>query len=163
MAKETSVSAEEWRAWRSFHTMRRQLDLALEHQLQRDAGISVADYGVLLSLFEARDNQLRARELADHLAWEKSRVSHQVSRMEKRDLVERRECDTDARGTWVGITPTGKRAVLGAMRDHATTLRKYFFDVLTEDELASLTAASSRVLDVLEPDLRANAHANLES
>jgi DNA-binding MarR family transcriptional regulator len=149
----TAVSADEWDAWRSFVSMRRRLDLALERQLQHDAGISAADYGVLLALFEAPGRQLRARELGERLSWEKSRVSHQVSRMQNRGLVERRECDTDARGTWVGLTNDGTRAVLGAMRDHATTLRKYFFDVLSPEELAAIHSASTRVLDVIDPEL----------
>jgi DNA-binding MarR family transcriptional regulator len=131
--------------------MRRQLEITLERQLQRDAQISMAEYGVLLTLFEAPDRQLRARELGEALTWEKSRVSHQVSRMEKRGLVERRECDTDARGTWIGITPDGRRAVLGVAREHAATLRSHFFDVVTPAELDALKTASERVLDSLAP------------
>ncbi len=152
MTEATGVSEQEWASWRAFSSMRRQLELALERQLQRDADISGAEYGVLISLWEAPGKQLRARDLGERLAWEKSRVSHQVSRMEKRGLVERRECDTDLRGTWVGITPDGTRAVLGATRGHASTLRQYFFDVVDPAELASITDASTRVLDVLQPD-----------
>lgn len=151
MSDATAVSPAEWNAWRAFLDMRRRLDLTLERQLQRDADISGSDFGVLVSLFEAPNKQLRAGELGDILGWEKSRVSHQVSRMEKRGLVERRLCDTDARGTWVGMTPDGSRAVLGAMRDHASTLRRHFFDVLTPEELEVLRTASARVLDTIEP------------
>jgi DNA-binding MarR family transcriptional regulator len=131
--------------------MRRELETALERQLQRDANVSMAEYGVLLALFESPDRQLRARELGRVLSWEKSRVSHQVTRMEKRGLVERRECDTDLRGTWIGITPDGSRAVLGVVREHAATLRSLFFDVVTPAELAALRTASQRVLDVVTP------------
>ena len=145
------VTQEEWDVWRAFLQMRRQLDLALEHQLQRDADISIADFGILMSLLEAPDKQLRAGELSQKLAWEKSRVSHQVSRMEKRGLVERRLCDSDARGTWVGLTPAGSRAVLGAMREHSATLRQHFFDALSPAELAAIKSASHRVLDTITP------------
>jgi len=147
------VTPEEWDAWRAFASMRRKLELALERQLQRDAEISAADYGVLLALFEAPGKQLRGRDLGEHLSWEKSRVSHQVSRMEKRGLVERRECETDLRGSWVGMTNDGTRAVLGAMRDHAATLRRYFFDVLEPAELAAFKTVSKRVIDVIEPEI----------
>ena len=147
------VSTEEWDTWRAFYSMRRKLDLALERQLQRDADISAADYGVLLALFEAPGKQLRGRDLVERLSWEKSRVSHQVSRMEKRGLVERRECETDARGSWVGMTSDGSRAVLGAMRDHAAALRRYFFDILDPAELAAFRAVSDRVAGVIEPHL----------
>jgi len=151
MTEVSQISDAEWDVWRSFTTMRRQLDLALEQQLQRDAGISRADFEILLAIFEAPEKQLRARELVDRLGWEKSRVSHQVTRMEHRDLVTRRECDSDLRSSWILLTPAGKRAVLGSMRDHAMTIRKYFFDALTPAELEVMSAASQRVLDAIDP------------
>ena len=83
------------------------------------------------------------------LGWEKSRLSHQVTRMERRGLVERTDCDTDARGTWIGITPDGRRAILGAMRDHATNIRRYF-SASTDDDQA-LKRVSGRVLDAIDP------------
>jgi DNA-binding MarR family transcriptional regulator len=148
----TAVSASEWETWRRFTTMRSQLDLALERDLHQSADISIAEYSVLIMLFEAPAKQLRANQLGGSLAWEKSRVSHQVSRMEKRGLVERRECDTDARGTWIGLTPAGSRAVLNAMRNHATNLRRYFFDALSPDELAAILSAATKVSDLLIPE-----------
>jgi DNA-binding MarR family transcriptional regulator len=69
--------------------------------------------------------------------------------MERRGLVERRECTSDLRGTWIALTADGKRAVLGSMRDHAATIRRYFFDVLSDDELATLATASNRVLEAI--------------
>ena len=151
MTDGTGVTETEWTAWRTFTSMRRQLDVALERQLQRDGDISAADFSILMSLFDSPEKQLRAGELSQELAWEKSRVSHQVSRMEKRGLVGRRECDTDARGTWITLTADGKRAVLGAMREHSATIRSYFFDVVTADELEALRSASERVLGVITP------------
>lgn len=150
MSEVSSVSDEEWRVWRAFFTMRRQLDLVLERQLQHDADISAPDYEILLTLFESPLKQLRARELSARLGWEKSRLSHQVTHMGRRGLVLRTECDSDGRGTWIAITPDGSRATLGAMRDHALTLRKYFFDVLTDDEKLTLGTISGRVLDAID-------------
>ena len=94
---EAQVSAEEWNVWRSFITMRNHLDRTLERQLQSSGDISAADYQVLIALFESPEKQQRARELSARIGWEKSRLSHQVTRMEKRGLLERTECDTDAR------------------------------------------------------------------
>jgi DNA-binding MarR family transcriptional regulator len=152
MTDAAKVTESEWATWRTFMRMRGQLDLALERELQRTAEISVSEYGILISLFEAPDRQLRAGELGQRLSWEKSRVSHQVSRMEKRGLVERRLCDSDARGTWVGLTPAGSRVVLGAMRDHSASLRRFFFDALGPGELDVLLAASERIVAATEPD-----------
>ena len=148
---ERAVSSAEWEAWRAFLDMRTHLDRELERQLQRDAGLSSADYGVLTTLAAAADRRLRARDLGELLAWEKSRVSHQVSRMEARGLVERQTCPEDARGTWIGITPEGRRTMLRATRDHGTTLRRYFLDVVSPAELELLRSLSKRVLDTIDP------------
>jgi DNA-binding MarR family transcriptional regulator len=151
MPEVPTLTPEEWDVWRSFRTMRRQLDLALEHELQRDAHVSGPDYEILITLFEAPEKQLRAREISGRLGWEKSRLSHQVTRMVARGLVERTECDADARGTWIGLTTKGRLATLGAVRAHAQTIRRLFFDVLTEAELEALGSASSRVLEAIDP------------
>jgi DNA-binding MarR family transcriptional regulator len=151
MSEVSSVSQDEWDVWRSFHSMRRQLDLVLDRRLQQDAGISGPDYEILLTLFEAPRNQLRSRELVELLGWEKSRLSHQVTRMEARGLVERSDCDTDARGTWIGITALGRRTTLGAMRDHALTIRRLFFDVLSNEEQTTLKDVAERVLEKIDP------------
>ena len=151
MSEVPTLTTEEWELWRAFHAMRRQLDLALERELQRDAQISGPDYEILITLFESPEKQLRARELTARLGWEKSRLSHQVTRMAARGLVERSDCDTDGRGTWIGLTTKGRLATLGAVRSHALTIRRLFFDVLTESELEVLGGVSARVLDAIDP------------
>jgi DNA-binding MarR family transcriptional regulator len=143
MTEVSQISEEHWDVWRTFTAMRRQLDHALGAQLQQDAGISRPDFEILLAIFEAPGRQL--------LGWEKSRVSHQVTRMERRGLLTRTGCDADGRGVWIGLTPDGSRAVLGSIRDHAKTIRRFFFDVLGDDELAALETASHRVLDAIDP------------
>lgn len=132
--------------------MNEQLGRELDRQLQRDAGISQADYGILVTLFEAPDRRMRTGELGEVLAWEKSRVSHQVARMEARDLVKRVECAEDGRGTWVTIAAHGKRALLGAMREHAAAIRDLFLDELEPGEKEILQRAAARVLDRLNPE-----------
>jgi DNA-binding MarR family transcriptional regulator len=152
MSTGDEVNEQDWALWREFVTMHRHLARELDRQLQRDAGISQADFGVLAVLSEAPDRRLRTGELAELLAWEKSRVSHQVARMEARDLVERTECDTDARGTWVEVTADGRRTLLAATRDHSDTIRRLFFDALESDEKLVIRAVSQRVLDGLSPE-----------
>lgn len=139
--------------WRAFTLMRRQLDLTLERRLQADAGISTADYEILVSLLENPDKRLRAGQLGDIIGWEKSRVSHQISRMEARSLVKREECGDDARGVWVVLTSEGSRAALGAMRDRREAVTQYFFDPLDEEQRASLLTASRAILDTINPPL----------
>lgn len=151
MSESPTLTPAEWALWRSFRTMRRQLDLALERELHHDANVSGPDYEILITLFESPERQLRARELTARLGWEKSRLSHQVTRMVARGLVERNECDTDGRGSWIGLTTQGRLATLGAVRAHALTIRRLFFDVLTDSEREVLGAVSARVLETIDP------------
>lgn len=152
MSAVSEVSPADWELWRSFRSMNQQLSRALDRQLQRDAGISQADYGILVALFEAPERRMRTGELGEILAWEKSRVSHQVARMEARGLVTRVECEDDARGTWVTLENEGRRALLGAMREHAAAIRDLFFDELADDEKDLLRNAAVRVLAKLNPE-----------
>jgi len=145
------TTEEERELWRTFFVMRRQLELTLERRLQADAGISSADFEILASLSEDATHRLRAGQIGDIIGWEKSRVSHQITRMEQRGLVRREECDDDARGVWVVLTTEGSDAVQSAAKDRQDAVRHYFFDALTEDEKATLQAISVKVLDTIQP------------
>jgi DNA-binding MarR family transcriptional regulator len=151
MSTVSEVSPDDWAVWRLYISSGRHLVAELDRRLQADAGVSHSENTVLLSLNEAPDRRLRTGELAGLLAWEKSRVSHQVARMEARGLVERTACETDGRGTWIGITAEGRRLLLRAMRAHAADIRELFVDRLTDDEKAAIRAASIRMLEELDP------------
>ena len=93
-------------------TRYRELMRALEARLIKNSGLSGADYALLHPLSEVEDGVLRTRDLGRSVGWERSRLSHQVSRMEKRGLVIREECASDARGSMVRLTaarPEGDR------------------------------------------------------
>jgi DNA-binding MarR family transcriptional regulator len=146
MSSVSEVPSEDWDLWRTMRAMNEQLGRELDRQLQRDAGISQADYAILVTLFEAPDRRMRAGELGELLAWEKSRVSHQVARMTARGLVSREICEVDGRGTWVRLATDGKRALLGAMREHAVAIRELFLDELEPGEKEIMLRATKRVL-----------------
>jgi len=149
MTAETTEA--EMELWRSFYVMRRQLELTLERRLQADAGISSPDYEILIALNNSPSKRLRAGQIGDLIGWEKSRVSHQITRMEQRELLKREECGDDARGVWIVLTADGSRAILGAERDRRQAVRQYFFDVLTDEEKSTLTDISRKVLDTIKP------------
>src|SRR5688500_1171575 len=150
MSEVAEVDESEWELFSAFAAMYTELMREFDRRLQRDAGISQGDYGVMLTLFRAPDRRLRPGALGDAIGWEKSRLSHQLTRMAARGLVERVECDTDGRGTWVVLTPDGRRALLGSMHDHATAIRTLFLDVLEPHEKQAIADASARVLDRLD-------------
>jgi len=150
MSEVSEIDEAEWSLWSDFMTMHRELMRELDRRLQRDAGISQGDYAVMLTLFKARGRRLRPGALGEAIGWEKSRLSHQLTRMAARGLIERADCDTDARGSWVVLTRAGRLALLGAMRDHATAIRNLFLDVLQPDEKQAIADAASRVRDRLD-------------
>ncbi|MHB1987692.1 MAG: MarR family winged helix-turn-helix transcriptional regulator [Acidimicrobiales bacterium] len=136
-------------AWRAFLVMRRALDRGLDRQLSRDAGLSGADYQLLVPLSEAPDQALRARDLGREVDWERSRLSHQLRRMEQRGLISRQDCPTDARGTIIVLTALGVAAIKGAAPSHVNWVREHFIALLNDGELDLLRALSERVLSVL--------------
>ena len=103
MAEPRWLDERKARVWQAYRDTQRELTGALERQLIRDSGLSGAEYAVLVPLSAAPDGLLRARELGSELGWDRSRLSHQISRMEKRGLVIREECSADARGSMVRL------------------------------------------------------------
>lgn len=132
--------------------MHAELDARLNRRLQQASGISLADYEVLVQLSEADDGRLRIFELQALLQWEKSRVSHHLTRMERRDLIGREECVTDGRGSFARITSMGTAALQGAAPGHVDDVRRYLVDVLTPSQLQALAQMSAAVLAALEAD-----------
>ena len=152
----------EERAWRGLLTMNAQLGGRLRRALQRDAGLSDADYHVLVQLSEARGARLRVFELVRALQWEKSRVSHHLRRMEERGLVEREECPTDGRGAFVVLTGTGRAAIEAAAPKHVAEVRRAFVDVLSPAQLDALAEISTAVLAHLARAEEPNGQATAE-
>lgn len=143
------LTEDEQRAWRGLVRMTSQLNARMNRQLQDDYGISLADYEIMVALSEAAGGRCRVGELAEALAWEQSRVSHQLARMQRRDLVARQECPTDARGAFAVLTEAGRAAIERAAPAHVETVRQLVFDGLSRDQLAALTDITSGVLDRL--------------
>jgi len=143
------LTEEEQRAWRGLLQMTAQLNARMNRQLQDEAGISLADYEVLVVLSEAAEHRRRVFELTGELAWEQSRVSHQLARMQRRGLIARQECPTDARGAFVVLAETGRAAIERAAPAHVEAVRQLVFDGLSPGQLAALTAVTEGVLDRL--------------
>jgi DNA-binding MarR family transcriptional regulator len=135
--------------WKAYRDVFYGLSTELESQLLRDAALSGSEYAVLVALSHAPDGVLRARELCSELAWDRSRLSHLVARMEKRGLVSREACADDARGSMVRLTKAGRAAVDDAAPEHSEAIRRYFFDQLSPGELAQLSDMLHRLLDNL--------------
>jgi DNA-binding MarR family transcriptional regulator len=139
----------EARAWRGYLRMRTMLDAELARDLNRDSGLSTADYEVLVHLSEVAGHRLRMNELGARMLWSKSRLSHQVGRMEQRGLVVRENCLSDARGSFVGLTEAGLGAIVAAAPGHVETVRQHLFDLLTREQIETLGDITDVVVDHL--------------
>ena len=144
------LTGDEQSAWRAYLTMVGRLNGQLNKEMQDEAGISLVDFAVLVPLSEHPDGQLRARDLAVSLGWEKSRLSHQVGRMQRRGLIERRDCDEDRRGAVVALTDCGRETIADAAPKHVAAVSGYLFDHLSADQLRTFTEIASGVVERLD-------------
>ncbi|WP_294563151.1 MarR family winged helix-turn-helix transcriptional regulator [uncultured Arthrobacter sp.] len=110
------------------------------------SNLSGQDYEVLLALVEADGRQVRSSELAGAINWERSRLSHHVGRMEKRELVRREECLTDNRGAFVRLTDAGADAFRRSSVPQLQAVKEHFADALTPAQLENL----ADILDSLQ-------------
>ncbi len=142
------LSRDEQLAWRA--TVH--LSQLLMRQLDRDLnahGLNGHDYEILVELSEAPGNRLRMTELADATSQSRSRLSHQVSRMESRGLVRRDECEGDKRGTFAVLTDEGMNAIRRVAPDHVENVRRHFIDRLTPRQLEEIRDAFGPIVEYL--------------
>ncbi len=144
----------EERAWRGLQLMQMRLERELARQLAAESELSYSDYLVLVALTERPDGRLRLFELGELLSWEKSRLSHHVSRMEKRGLVDKEPCDEDRRGAFVVVTHHGRSEIELAAPGHLAAVRRLFLDHLDAGQLDQIGGIAETVLASLNPDSR---------
>jgi len=134
------LTAQEQDAWRSFMAGCRALFTAVDAQLQRDAGMPLAYYEILVRLSEAPGRALRMSQLAEAASASKSRASHAVARLEERGWVRRVDCPSDRRGQVAELTDVGYAALAAAAPGHVEQVRESLFDGLAPGQVAQLKA-----------------------
>jgi DNA-binding MarR family transcriptional regulator len=140
------LTAEELAAWRGFMKLLQRLPGALDAQLQRDSQLSFLEYYVLAGLADQPGRRMRMSELAVLANAELSRLSHLVSRLEKRGFAAREPDPADGRYTHAILTDAGHAYLVEAAPAHVTHVRDVFIDVLTPDELRTLHRSADRVV-----------------
>ncbi len=136
-------------SWRSLQLMQMRLTARLARDLAESSGLSYADYVVLVALTDDPAGSLRLFELASQLGWEKSRLSHQLARMQQRGLVRKERCGTDRRGAVVSVSPLGRQEIQNAAPGHVACVRRFFVDILDADQLRVVEEVAQRVLAAL--------------
>lgn len=133
------------RAWRLFFEVTGRLQGVLESRLKRGAGMSLADYNILMALWDAPGHSLRMGELAERVDYSPSRLSYLVSGLRDRGHVRKIPSPHDKRGYVAVLTETGERAVLHATRIHQDTVREYFLDDLSDRGIEQIVSAFSEL------------------
>lgn len=145
-------TSEELAIWRAHIETFEIVRARIESRLHQDSQLSSGDYRVLLALNEADGKVLRSSELATHIEWERSRLSGQLGRMEKRGLVRREPCADDARGSRLFLTDDGAGAFHASTHPHLQAIKEVFVDAFTAQQLAQLGEAATAMRRHLDLD-----------
>lgn len=144
------LSPEEQEHWRSFIAANLLLRDRLGRDLQQDSGLTFADYEILVRLSESPDHRMRMSELADLTLSSRSRLSHQIDRMQKAGYVDRQECADDRRGYFAVLTDARYDTLVAAAPKHVDSVRRRIVDVLTPEEFAEFGRLNQKLVDSLE-------------
>jgi DNA-binding MarR family transcriptional regulator len=139
----------ELRAWRAYVVGKTLLDSRLNRDLQEEHQLALADYELLVRLAEAPARQARMSTLAEQVASSKSRISHQIGRLEKAGLVRREECPSDGRGVIAVLTGHGLQVLHSAAPTHVRGVRNHLVDLLSDDERIVLAEVLERIISHL--------------
>jgi DNA-binding MarR family transcriptional regulator len=140
------LSEQEARAWRAYVISKPLLEYRLHRELVESNDISLVDYEVLVRLSERPDCEMRMSELATETASSKSRISHQIARMESAGLVTRRQYSADGRGVVAALTEEGRRTLERSAPTHVAGVREHLVDMLSADEQRVLAQVFERIL-----------------
>ncbi|WP_052168846.1 MarR family winged helix-turn-helix transcriptional regulator [Actinoalloteichus spitiensis] len=141
------LSSEQERVWRAYFVGSSLLAYQLNRELQDARDITLPDYEILVRLSQSPDRRMRMSQLAGEVASSKSRVSHQINRMENAGLVRRMECPSDGRGVFAVLTDEGMDLLRSAAPTHVTGVRAHLIDLLDEEEQAVLGKVFTRIAD----------------
>lgn len=136
-------------AWRSLNSLTILLRSVLETELERSAGLNLFEYLVLSGLSEAPDRTLQLSELAARADSSLSRLSHVVTRLERRGWVVRQTSARSGRLTNAVLTDAGWAKVVASAPSHVRAVRELVIDAVEAEELAQLKRAADRVLERL--------------
>jgi DNA-binding MarR family transcriptional regulator len=144
------LDVDEQRAWRSYLRAGTLLAARLNRQLQRESGLSLPEYEVLVRLSEAPEGTLRPVQLGRALDWEQSRLSHMLARMARRGFIVRQDCPGDRRGALIVLTGHGRQVIESAAPGHVAAVRHLVFDRMDAGQAAAFGQIFEAILAGLE-------------
>jgi DNA-binding MarR family transcriptional regulator len=152
------LTTEQLGAWKKLVAVVEILPGILDSQLQRDAELTHFEYFTMAMLSEAPDRTLRMTSLASSTNSTLPRLSHVVSRLEKRGFIERRPCPDDRRAINASLTEAGWAKVVATAPGHVDTVREHVIEPLDDADVADLDRVMSVLLRKLDPENRFRAN-----
>lgn len=144
---------QEMRSWLALVSLFIRLPAALDAQLRHDAGISHFEYQVLAGLSMSDGRTMRMSSLAELADGSLSRLSHTMTRLEKRGWALRTPDPVDGRFTVAKLTDDGMAKVVATAPGHVAAVRLHVFDPLTKRQAGQLDAIARRILGTIGPGL----------
>lgn len=135
------LSPRELRAWHAFTLMGEDVLGRVGRDIAQATGLSGSEFGVLTRLAALGKGEMRQRALAGVMAWDKSRLSHQLTRMQERALIERRRIA--GKTTLVVLTKLGREKLDAARPIHAASVRRNLLSRLTQEQIDTLVRMST--------------------
>jgi DNA-binding MarR family transcriptional regulator len=142
---EKPLSPRELRAWHAFIAMGEDVLERVGRDLGKSTGLSGSEFAVLSRLASYGKGEMQQQELATAMGWEKSRLSHQLSRMQKRKLIERRA--GDGRATLIALAPAGRAKLEIALPIRAESVRRNLLSRLSVEQVETIIRVSNVLSD----------------
>lgn len=133
-----------WFAWKRAHEV---LRTRVAEDVRAATGLSDPDVAILIHAADV-DGGMRQNQLALVLGWDRTRLSHHLSRMQKRGFITRRRV---AGGVAVEVTGAGHEVVATAQPVHAAAVRRHLIDPFTEAQVQHLREALDRISSLSPP------------
>jgi DNA-binding MarR family transcriptional regulator len=144
-AANTRLDREELAAWRGMLRVHSDMTRVLDAELTQRHGLPLTSYEVLLFLADSPDGRMRMSELADSVLLSRSGLTRLVDRLERDGLLEREQCEDDARGYFAAITDRGREVFTEARRTHLAGVRERFLSRFSRDDLRTLGELWERI------------------
>jgi DNA-binding MarR family transcriptional regulator len=135
------LSPHELRVWHAFIFMNEDVLGRVGRDIAQATELSGSEFGVLSRLAAVSKGEMRQQALATLMSWDKSRLSHQLTRMQERELIERRPID--GKTVLVVLTKVGREKLDAARPVHAASVRKNLLSRLSQEQINTIVRVSN--------------------
>jgi DNA-binding MarR family transcriptional regulator len=132
-------------AWGGFLRAHASLVRVLDSELEREAGLALSDFDVLIQLAMAEGSRLRMSDLARRTLISRSGMTRRVGQLEERGLVARQPDSLDRRSVTVSLTEAGAGQLRSAFPVHVRGIQTHFLSRLEDAELDQLRQTMEKI------------------